>query len=313
LPSILNFSYNNFTRSLVSITKLSGKQSIDNYNTSNSGLKKMKTISFDPNNLFIPYGDNTYILNYPDQAATMGLISYCKPGNSIPKDDLSSKIDSLIKIKEKTTQDAEDNLTKNFNGVGEKGVPPLNAEMLRYFSAIKADVPEKQKELISKYSGKKFQYFFPGYTSLTSKGIDVYKRVLFVSKDELQFLVQSIRNLQDLNSNSTTVRENLKNAYLQLLATYLGESKAKEKVEKGKISVAGVLELVKGFSTKSEALNFRVSDFTNKGALPDSEIRKLQAYMTKKYQKLSKIDEDDDYKMKFSWGTFFWVPEEFLP
>jgi hypothetical protein len=35
--------------------------------------------------------------------------------------------------------------------------------------------------------------------------------------------------------------------------------------------------------------------------------------MTKKYQKLSKIDEDDDYKMKFSWGTFFWVPEEFLP
>jgi hypothetical protein len=141
----------------------------------------------------------------------------------------------------------------------------------------------------------------------------VYKRVLFVSKDEFDDLLDALRKVQIESSNLNDVRKKIYNVYLALLGAYMGDKKARAAIDGNRMTIEDVFYYVTGLRSSNDLLKYKVRDFENAKIIPDDKVRDLQDYLAKKYQGLSQLQVDNDVQLKQDWGVFYWVSENYLP
>jgi hypothetical protein len=264
-----------------------------------------------PEPMYKTVGDNTHMLDYPNSSELTGLISFAPKGQVMPADDINNYIDSVMQFVETDIERKVSTMLAKIEGIGKKDVD-VDVSVLRYFASINETM--KDKDLIKKYVGTNYQFFIPGYTSVSidKLGSPVFKRVLFVSDDELFDLKKTFQDLA-FEGTATDVRNKIVNAYTAVLATYLGDKKAKEAINR--LSPGEVWAMVTGLpSTRNSLLNkYKIAQYKNVKEVGDDEIRRLQSYLNKKYDDLKSVVGDPYLTLKLEWGTFYWIPEDYLP
>jgi hypothetical protein len=257
-------------------------------------------------------GTNTYFLDYPATTDLQAIVMFAPLGSSLASDDMSRYMDSVFRFAESDIERKINALSTKFGGMGLKDIK-IDPSIERYFISLGEKL--NNPLLIKKFAGKNYQFFVPGYTSMNSGSLmyPVYKRVLFVSKDEFDDLLDALRKVQIESSNLNDVRKKIYNVYLALLGAYMGDKKARAAIDGNRMTIEDVFYYVTGLRSSNDLLKYKVRDFENAKIIPDDKVRDLQDYLAKKYQGLSQLQVDNDVQLKQDWGVFYWVSENYLP
>lgn len=158
--------------------------------------------------------------------------------------------------------------------------------------------------------------FKHGFVSLSNVKLDkenlLFKKVLYLTLEELAELKNSISQL-NVTGTGTELRKNLKDAFKQILANYLGDKGAMNAM-KSNCSLAYVLNLVTGLPTNNVFLKTHfIIDFDNAQKISDRDLIALQMSFTISYEKLSKAINNDNLIESQPWGKYYWISEDLLP
>jgi hypothetical protein len=294
-----------FVPRYVSIMRQAGDRSYQSRTAS-----KASSIAEKPR--FIRAGQNFYLMDYPASSDLQAMLSFAPAGGVIGSTELAGQMDSLFRFATADIERKLNALGTKFSGMGDKDVR-LDPSIDRYFVSLgeKLDNPE----LVKRFAGKNFQFFVPGYTSIRIDRLThpAYKRILFVSKDEFDDLKKAVMSVQIESSSINDVRKKIYGVYLALLATYMGDKKAKAAIESNRMTIEDVFFYVTGLRSDNNLLKFKLRDFDNPRIVSNDQIKELQDYLAKKYQGLTQIAVDQSAMLRQDWGTFYWIPEEYLP
>jgi len=257
--------------------------------------------------------ENIYFTDYPNTSGLNATIAFPEKSSSLSSDVIVYQMDSLLNFGEQDIEAKIGALNAQVNGVGLRNIK-VNPSIIRLFKELGQDINDA--DIGMKFMGTNYQFFIPAFTTPEIKSLEnsVFKRVLFVSIDEFDALLNTLTVLVPDGANSSELRKALKNVYTQLLATYIGDAKAKEQIENKNLTPDDVLKYVTGLHSKTDFLSkFKISDFTKKTIVSDDDIQKMQDEIRNKISGLRQIKQDPDQMLKMDLNTFFWIPEEYLP
>ena len=314
-PFLTAPSYNTFFTSFKSMLEIFGQKEMAEVSTK---TKEKDRSNFDPKKVFEQADEtgNTFNLNYPEQSSVMGLMSSTDIGSIMRDEYVAQKISKLIDYKENEIDKIIKQSNSEIEAVGAKNSNfKINAEYAAYRIALNELTPENERNDLEKFKGSTFQFFIPGSTSLTVDGLDkpIYKRVLFLNEDEIDKLRADLKNLV-LDAMPDVLRGKLKNAYIQLLGSYLGdEKKAREKIQSKNITLADIMEFVTGFKSTNKLFSFRLDDLDNPQKVTGNDLVSMKREIARKVEGIARVRDDESLKLKTDWGTFFWLDESMLP
>lgn len=262
---------------------------------------------------FKPFGTRCYKLDYPEGSTVQGVLAYSSISDYFSTNLIYEKVDSLMKVTEHKVDADIQELSSKINGIGNKKIK-MNAVVNDFLFKLGKQV--KDKDIIKKYKGNNYQFFIPGYTSLTTNSIEdgtgLYKKVLYMTLEELSDMKASIGQL-NVTGTGTELRKNLKDAFKQILTNYLGD-KGAMKALKENSNLDYVLKLVTGLPTNNAFLkSHSVNDFDNTQKISDRELIAMQGSFNLSYEKIAKAILDDSLIETQPWGKFYWISEDLLP
>ena len=175
------------------------------------------------------------------------------------------------------------------------------------------NIPPKDMDFICK---EKYQMFLPAYapveTKINGQEVRMFKYVLFLEKIELGKLVNQFDQL--VNSSSSGIeRENLKNAWYELLRMHVGNL---SRAELEALPMPEVQKKVFGIPSNNNLLkDLRLQDITDKAMLPDLKFRNYVNKIKNQYNQLKKIFDEDRYEYSFKNNEvrYYWISEDFIP
>jgi len=170
-------------------------------------------------------------------------------------------------------------------------------------------------EVKSIFEGGKYQYFVECYTPLKVEGLkySVYERVLFFTREELDFLLQAFEKCQlsELDTYENK-REALYGAFELIALSYLGYKQAK-----------GILKSLTGeeFMKRLTGSAPRNMVFSRLNSLEDIKSKKfseedVDAFITaiiKSSKQLSEIKNKPEFSYIDDGEIYYWIPETKLP
>jgi hypothetical protein len=127
---------------------------------------------------------------------------------------------------------------------------------------------------------------------------------------ELNELMASLMPLT-LPGSASDARDKITDAFITIIKSYLGDQNLKELINK--MSAQEVTALITRIPSSSSFLKHSVADFKNSKIVTEDEIRHLVKYMADKITGLESVRTNIDLTVKYDWGIYYWVPEDYLP
>ncbi|GAA4343174.1 hypothetical protein GCM10023184_43300 [Flaviaesturariibacter amylovorans] len=277
----------------------------------NAGTAALINARIDPK--FESYGDYGFRLVYPTTTDIMGVVAFPPPGSALSAATINESLDSTFAVVDADIERKVVELNAVFDGIGQRGFK-VDASVVRYLQSISEKVDDPQ--LIKRFYKDNYQFFIPGYTTLSREGYDndVYTKTLYMSEDELINLQQNLKSLYD-QTNMSETREKLVNTFITILGSYLGDQKkARENIMNKKWNAAQVMEVATSLPSKNPLLTKKpILDYLDPKATPDEEIIKLTRVFKAKFDDINSVIGNPKYRLALSWGVYYWVNEENLP
>ena len=154
---------------------------------------------------------------------------------------------------------------------------------------------------------------FTGYTpKVSSSGIEYWKPVLFISRSELQSLLDRLSDVDE--SAKTGDRLPLINAIKALVRSMLPGVSDKEMDQKG---LGEVMALIAGLNaaTKTMTSNRSLADLGDPRVVSAAEFNTIVTDFQRKYKNLRNIINDKNYRFicRVNQVMYYWIPVDELP
>jgi len=259
-------------------------------------------------------GDTRYFLDYPNTSPLLGAIIYPRIMQSMKQEDLPVVINKTMDTIDNIIEHNLEKFSASLNGVGNnKEEIKLNPTLLRYFDALGENGGTTSKDVINKYIEGGYQFFITGYTTPQVDKLKnpVFSLVIFASVQEYQNLEEAYRNLALNSATSSELRNALCDAMNQIVATYIGDKRAKEEITK--MTPDDLQNFITGFKSNNPLLTkHTIADYKDSRKVPDDEVKALEKNFDAVENKLRKIRSDPNYTFKQGDDYFYWLPDNIL-
>ena len=283
-----------------------------------------------PSPRFIHIAENVWVL---DTTSMIGTVVLAKKGVPKSPNQLQKEIDRTVKFSSELTNRKLRILEgiisegKSFEGAIADEQESENddyyqddqSEMLSgssYSPAIidflrKMGIPESKLKIIM---AENYQLYFPAYAPMKIHGQQnpLFNQVLFVTLKELGILLNKFDRLADAYTASAQ-RQKLKDVWMELLQTHLGEDFNREKAEN--MTFEKINEKVFGLPGTSALLHKTLGQITDPSNVSDGEFYEYVQHIKLKRGELNKIYNNRNYDFGFhSYDTqYFWISQDMLP
>jgi len=140
----------------------------------------------------------------------------------------------------------------------------------------------------------------------------IKNRVLFLTENEYQTLINNMNKLFDPSLTISEQRSNIRNVFESLVETYLGSEEAKGIMNR--LTPSQFLGRINGLPAKSEILTkYKIDDFTDARTVPDADIERLMRDMQIVTKNLEKLLDDPSYYFLSNDIRYYWIPQKMLP
>ncbi len=152
---------------------------------------------------------------------------------------------------------------------------------------------------------------FQGYTYKKSGTRNIYKPVLFISSQELEELLKSLKDVNQAAAESNN-REPYINAMKALIRSF-NQGMTEEEIMS--TDIGEVMKMVMGLNEAPESLKkYTLNDIASTAKVKNNEYRSLVSKFVSRYSKLSRISRSDyQYTYKANNMKYYWLPIEYLP
>ncbi len=257
-------------------------------------------------------GDNSYGNDYPGSTQLQGSIAPAPADGQLPADSVISRVNEFVNFNNADIDRKADALTGFFEGAHRRSARNLDASLMRYMVALGTKL--NNMGLVARYlDNDTYQFFEKGYTTAKVDGLDtpVFKKVLFLNATELDDLITALRPLT-VPTTLTEERVRITGAFITVIEAYCGDFRIKENISN--MTAAQVTELIKGIPSGTPFFkNHAIGDFRNSAIVSDDEIRQMVRYLQSKVNDLEMVRVNQDLAVKYDWGFYYWVPEEYMP
>ncbi len=250
---------------------------------------------------------NTFRLRYPIESLLPGSLTYSDKGGAMSQEELEEEIRTMLtsfeKQHERLLRDLDCKIYIDCK-------PGINEAILEYFLK---EIPDIDPATLRKIRDMDYQLFVEAYAPLQVDKLEypIFKHVIFLTRQEFNELEKELEKLVDVGNTPSELREEIINAYKQILIGYYGTEAKQEIANK---TPAEVLEIVTGLPTTSELLSkYTIAELEDRRKVSDEEIQDIFFYMDKKLQTMQKVVGNPDYFFRSRDQTYYWVPQEVLP
>jgi len=258
-------------------------------------------------------GDTRDFLDYPNSSPLLGAIIYPRIQQSMRQEDLPVVINKTMDTIDNIIDRNLEKFSASLNGVGNtKEEIKLNPTLLRYFNAL-GENGATSKDVINKYIEGGYQFFITGYTTTTVDKLKypIFSLVIFASVEEYEQLESAYRNLSISSATSSELRNALCDAMNQIVATYIGDKRAKEEITK--MNPDDLQQLITGFKSTNPLLTkHSIADYKDSRKVSDDDVKSLAKNFEAVENKLRKVRTDQYYIFKQGDESFYWLPDNLL-
>lgn len=261
---------------------------------------------------------NLFSLDFPKTSPVQGNVNFPDKGDLIPAQVMDNIIDKTITDYEKNIEDAIADYKTLLEGTGEKNVGTLNAVVKNYLNRLGGALANF--DLVNKFNGRNVQFFIPGWTTPNVNSLNsdepVYKYVLYLTEEELTDLNDKLYELTAGEAPPSEQRNKLYDTYASLAQAYFGKEIADDAKFESKITIDQIIKKITGLPTKSQLMkNTGFMDIKDPAKVSDSKIEQIIMNIRKSYEALrvAKNDVQSQFRYPTDDGTFYWIPQEYLP
>lgn len=168
-------------------------------------------------------------------------------------------------------------------------------------------------EELQAISDKSYQFFMPGFAVVKANGLEEpsFKSVLLVNRRELSELIRDMEQL-NLVSTASALREEMINAWKELLRQHIGELSEREM---GEMSLEEITQKVFGVPSRTPFMKVKLRDLADEGKVDDSELNRFLEGINRKIPELNRIFNRNDYAYSFLSNdvAYYWIEQDLLP
>lgn len=256
-----------------------------------------------PNKLF------AYHLNYHYDSPIPGVLIHKDKDLAMSEAEFRDEMISMVKRVEEQQADLLEHLERQLRATG-KPLYKLTPGMIKFLNDMNLS-----DEMLDGIKAGNYQLFVEGYTSVNVVNMEhpLFKHVLFLTEDELFSLYLMLSDITQAEGQSINeLRENIYNAYKEVLIQHLGEREAREAIANK--SADELISIVTGLPSSSPLLGkFRLPDLLSKRRVSDEEILNIRTYFEKKVKALKSIKGNNDHRFSSRDEHYYWIPQDFLP
>jgi len=208
---------------------------------------------------------NTFRLHYPNESLLPGSLTYSDKGGAMSQEELEEEIRAMLTSFEKQHEQFLRDLDCK---IYIDCQPDINDAILKY---ILDEIPGIDPEILRKIPEMDYQLFVEAYAALQVDKLEdpVFKHVIFLTRQEFNELEKELKKLVDIGNTPSQLREEIINAYKQILIGYYGTEAKQEIASK---TPAEVLEIVTGLPTTSELLSkYTIAELEDRRKVSDED------------------------------------------
>ncbi|MCW3092363.1 MAG: hypothetical protein JWP81_3432 [Ferruginibacter sp.] len=304
--------FENFSTNFIDIIKAASNKKYQKKDKNNQFNIK------EPNFRSIPIGDgsqNLFRLDYPTYSSIQGTISFPEKGSSIPPETIDNVLDTSFSYFERSIENMVSSVNTLVTGMGERKMELINADVKNFL--LKVGVRMNDVELASKFNGKNYQFFIPGWTAPSIKKLDqpVFKHVIYVSEAELADIIKKFEDVQ-FEGSSSDVRDKMYDAYQALVITYFGKDTRIDEQFKNKLTLDSILSRISGLPSQSALMKeIKINEIKDVGKVSEEQVDMIQKRIRVSLGNLRNVTKDFKGFMRDvrDEGVFYWIPEEYFP
>ncbi|MCX6270816.1 MAG: type VI secretion system protein TssR [Bacteroidetes bacterium] len=263
-------------------------------------------------------GNNTFKLM---NSSMIGRIVYSEPGKGLTENLLQFEIAEIVEKAPLETEKWLVALSKVVDdGIGFASVSKSMPTEGKYTSDFQQTMlfilantlqGTLTKEELEGLKDDRYEFSETGYSPERCEGLkeNLYEPVVFLTFEEYYQLLSTIMTLIFDTGTTSENRKKMQDVWNQLLAGHLGE------VRKG-MSLEEAMRKVTGLPSRSPFIkDIHVEDIIDPNKFPDDKFNKWLDQIAKKYNKLNKYLQDENFKYKFRCNDskFYWIEESDLP
>lgn len=246
----------------------------------------------------------------------IGMYRNAETGKEMPVNELVSLMDNSFGEWNKSIQKMTDELVRLVEGDGPEALfetsdGKVNEDIMANKAALMTVLGKETFEALAKSNAL---LSFKGWTlkKEASSGREYYKPVVFISSDELGFLIEQLAPVYRVARNRSSSRVEYVNAMKALVRSLLPGITQEEINQKG---YNEVMRLIAGLNESTQSLKGpSIQDIADPNVVNQGQYLTMVNSMTKKYQRLSEIYSSDyKYARKFAGIKYYWLPMEDLP
>lgn len=304
--------FENFSTNFIDIIKAASSKKYQKKDKNN------KLNIREPNFRSIPIGDgsqNLFRLDYPTFSSVQGTISFPEKGSSIPPETIDKVLDTSFSYFERSIENMVTSVNTLVTGMGERKIDLINADVKNFL--LKVGIRMNDVELASKFNGKNYQFFIPGWTATTIKKLEepIFKHVIYVSEEELSDIIKKFEDVQ-FDGSSSDVRDKMYDAYQALVITYFGKDTRIDEQFKNKLTLDSILSRISGLPSQSTMMKeVKLTEIKDVGKVSEEQIDMIQKRIRVSLSNLRNVTKDFTGSMRDvrDEGVFYWVPEDYFP
>ncbi len=260
---------------------------------------------------FTEKSGSEFVLKSGGRLPIEGVILLNESGKRYDPELLSSKISNFIKDQNNNVDLTIDQSISKIEGAGQKNMPVSPRMRLLFKNAgIDPDDPTYKQFL----SDINYQWFITAYAPYQANGLSkpLYEYQLFVNQGEYERLKDALATLV---SGSGNPRDNLYNAYLQILRTHYGGVETAQLVKMNQNSfLSTIQEMVTGINAQNELFQkYKLRDLTNESIVENKDIYAINDLVHSKIKLLQSLETDPRYTTIISGNRYYWIPQDYLP
>ncbi len=252
----------------------------------------------------------TYRLKFPQESIAPGSLTYLDRGEVMSQVDLEDEIRAMFTAfeieHERLMRDLDCKIYVDCETT-------INEAVLDY---ILSAMPEEKVDdsLIDRLWEMDYQLFVESYAPMKVEGLEypLFKHVLFLDDSELYEIKQELQKLVTPDLEASKLREDLINAYKQILIKHFGNDLARGQITNK--TPGEIIKLVTGLPSATEILNdFTIGELADRRKVPDAKLEELFYHVANKVEALDEVTGNPAYFFRSRNETYYWVPQEVLP
>jgi len=307
----LTAEYSLFSSQMREIMEKGNKMLVKNFNDNDNKLTGDITNNFDWLEDDSKNAYNSFKVKKDEGTVKLAEITFPSAGSSISNQLFIEDMDDFLNRVTIYQIEIIKGLQKNLKQLNlNSGLTTAMKIVLRNVKIDKND-----DEIRSIFEGGKYQYFVECYTPYKLNGADksLYDRILFFTRDELDYLMRDFATLEIGLESYDQKRKALYTALESLAISYLGKSESKDimKATSGEELLRKITGSVPKNMILSE-LEFLV-DVQNKKKFPDEKVDAFIEAIEKSSKKLNSIKNDASFYYIDDNISYYWIPESYFP